>query len=550
MHPHIRNPKPDIRNRLWPVLVLLGTVLSCSPFSARTATPGEVRIFEVQGDGKTSPMVDQETRTAGVVTGILTNGFFIQDPEGDANVGTSDGLFVYRPKSSEASLPSLGDLVVVDGTVKEYYGLTELVLGTVTVRSSDNPLPPPVALAEAMESIEGMRASVSDRVRVVGPTKRYAATDEFYVMAEEALPFGRVFEGSTESVGAPTGVLSSSGLLPDVKAGDLITGITGPLHYSYGNYKVASEGMLRILPAPDTSPALSEVHPPAFGVATFNMENLFDTENDPRTSDPVLTQAEYDHKLTKLARAVRDGLRAPTVLAVQEVEHRSVLHDLSAHPDLRPFRYEPILLEGLDPRGIDVGMLVRSDRVAVVDLDGDGDGGVSSSRSEDKLFSRPPLAVEMKIDGTFPLVVIVNHFKSKRGGDARTAVRRMAQARYVAELVEDIRARDPEAHVIVLGDLNDTPDSDPLRVLTEEGALRNLVSDEVPKPERYSYIHYGRAQVLDHILITPSLNPWLVRVEIAHLNADFPDGAAADTSYYRCSDHDPVRAVFRQSVEH
>ena len=498
-------------------------------------------------------MVNQEMHTAGVVTGILTTGFFIQDPEGDGNAGTSDGLFVYRPRSSEASLPSPGDLVVVVGTVKEYYGLTELVLGTVTVRSFDNPLPPPVALTEDMESIEGMRASVSGRVRVLGPTKRYAATDEFYVMVEEAfeaLPFGRVFEGGTESAGEPIGVLSSSRLLPDVKAGDLIAGIVGPLHYSYGNYKVAPEGTLRVLPAPNTSPALSEVYPPAFSMATFNVENLFDTENDPHTSDPVLTQAEYDQKLTKLVRAVRDGLRAPTVLAVQEVEHRSVLHDLSEHPYLRPFRYEPILLEGLDPRGIDVGMLVRSDRVTVVDLDGDGDGGVSSDRVEDKLFSRPPLTVEMKIDKALPLVVIVNHFKSKRGGEAKTAARRRAQARYVAELVKDIRARNPEAHIIVLGDLNDTPDSAPLRVLTEEGALRNLVSDEVPKAERYSYIHYGRAQVLDHILITPSLNPWLAHVEIAHLNADFPDGAANDTSYYRCSDHDPVRAVFRPPVGH
>ena len=503
-----------------------------------------------------SRMNGWKVRTTGVVTGRLADGFFMQDPAGDGDVRTSDGLFVYRPRSVDAPLPDPGDRVTVEGTVKEYYGLTEIVLSTVTVRSPDNPLPPSVevnprkddagAASEDLEPLEGMRVSMG-HARGVGPTKRYAATDEFYVVREEvfaALPFGRVFQDDEEGTGERIGVLRPGKLAPDVTVGDRVTGIAGPLHYTYGNYKVAQQGTLRVLPSPKPLPELPDVCPPAFSVATFNLENLFDTSDDPGTTDPISTPEQYDRKLTKLARAVRDGLRAPTVLAVQEVEHLSVLHDLSAHPELLPFKYKAFLLEGPDRRGIDVGILVRSDRVPVVDLDQSGDGGVSSVGTARSLFSRPPMMVEMKIDGEFPLMVIVNHFKSKRGGEAATEPRRIEQARFVAGLVEDMLDRDPDARVIVLGDLNDAPGSAPLRALTGAGRLRNLVPLEVSKAERYSFIYQGRAEVLDHILITPSLEPWLVRVDIAHLNADFPEPVVEDSTYRRCSDHDPIRAVF------
>ena len=76
-----------------------------------------------------------------------------------------------------------------------------------------------------------------------------------------------------------------------------------------------------------------------------------------------MTPEDYARKLTKSALVIRDALGAPTLVAVQEVENLDVLDALAAQPELAPFGYGAILVDGLDPRGINVGLLYRKDRV-------------------------------------------------------------------------------------------------------------------------------------------------------------------------------------------
>jgi predicted extracellular nuclease len=108
--------------------------------------------------------------------------------------------------------------------------------------------------------------------------------------------------------------------------------------------------------------------------------------------------------------------------------------------------------------------------------------------------------------------------------------------------VDRIRARDPEAYVAIIGDLNSFYDSPPLDELRTAG-LRHVyefVDPEMP----YSYIYQGESETLDHILVTPGLYDQLVRVEVLHIDADYTLPLPGDASAQGVSDHDPLVVTF------
>jgi hypothetical protein len=167
------------------------------------------------------------------------------------------------------------------------------------------------------------------------------------------------------------------------------------------------------------------------------------------------------------------------------------------------------------------------------------------------LFDRLPLVVDLSVTGAWgePLTlrVVANHWKSKAGDESVNAVQRERQARFVAALVQEALMADANAHVIVLGDLNDFYISDPLEAL-QTGVQPPLVHtfDLLPAADRYSYIFNGASQVLDHILVTPNLLPMLARIDVIHINADFAQAAQVEHSNAsRTSDHDPVQILLR-----
>ena len=94
----------------------------------------------------------------------------------------------------------------------------------------------------------------------------------------------------------------------------------------------------------------------------------------------------------------------------------------------------------------------------------------------------------------------------------------------------------------VIGDLNSFYTSLPINTLRDAGLEH--VFDLLPWEERYTYIYQGVSQALDHILVTPNLMDLILRVDILHVNADYPLPLSDDTSPYHKSDHDPVIVVF------
>jgi predicted extracellular nuclease len=563
------------------------TVVTPSPVvSGREAT-----IAQVQGNGSRSPLAGQTVRIVGaIVTAdfqqLSARGFFVQERKPSA-ADSSTGIFVFQGDRATPDV-KLGDEVTVIGVVRETSDRTEidisLAASTLTIVSSGNPLPPPQELVPPplavdarayFERYEGMLVGLPTAL-VVGPTNAFG---EFVVVRQDT-GARRVFGDNPDGLGWRVVVDDEAGVRYDVAVGDQIDGIVGPLDYSFGQYKVQQlpEPRLVVAAPARLPPAFPQAGEGEFTITSFNLENLFDPIDTPNKEDPCdrdasgrpcrerITQADYALKLSKAGQAIRSVLGGPTIVAVQEVESLEVLKALAASPDLAPLGYEAVLLEGLDPRGIDVGLLYRRDRVVVTGVYqrnacvtndyGFGDSAARcSSRGDGQLDGyylayRPPLVVSMSVlgpAGEFPLTAIVAHFTSRTGTDPEGkefTSRRTEEARLVAGIVNDLLAADPDAAIVVLGDLNDFTDSDPLRLLTTTTPLQNLTL-QVPAAERYSYIYNGQSQVLDHILVTPGLRSRLLRVTFAHLNADYPRALADQPLVHRVSDHDPPLARFR-----
>jgi predicted extracellular nuclease len=515
-----------------------------------TFVGGGVPIWAIQGPGMASPYVRDQVTTEGIVIGVFPElqGFWIQEPETDDDPATSAGLFVF---TGELEIPvALRDAVRVHGKVRELSGQTLLHvtdLDDLTLLSSGSELPtaaepdPPVDEEESrayLEALEGMLVQVAEPAVAVGPTSKYGETP--LVRAEWGIE--RVMHGD------PTGMLifvddGSSATHADastlafwMQTGDTVADVVGPLAYTYEEYKIEPIALPHPMVLDRPLPHLEPAGPDQLSIATFNVEDLFDTL-DPHPSDPPRPlRSEYQLDLTKMAEAVV-AMGAPTVVGLQEVENLGILEELAAQDALDGYAYQPVLIEGTDSRGIDVGYLVRGDRATLE--------GAAAYPAPEGLTSRPPLVITVTAHletSDVTVYVLNNHFTSMSGGEKPTEPRRTAQAAWNVTLLERILVGDPEAYVVVLGDLNSFYDSPPLDEL-RTASLRHVY--EFVEPERpYSYIYQGESETLDHILVTGSLYGHLLRVEALHINADYPPPMPGDASARRVSDHDPIVVTF------
>jgi predicted extracellular nuclease len=150
--------------------------------------------------------------------------------------------------------------------------------------------------------------------------------------------------------------------------------------------------------------------------------------------------------------------------------------------------------------------------------------------------------------GSETLYVLNNHFTSLSAGEAATEPRRTAQAAWNVTLIQQIRAANPDAQIVVLGDLNSFYQTLPLDTLQNAGLAHafDVLGEDEALP--YTYIFAGKTQSLDHILMTRNLFDRVGSVDALHINADFPLPLPDDASPHHVSDHDPL--VVRFSFSH
>ena len=209
-------------------------------------------------------------------------------------------------------------------------------------------------------------------------------------------------------------------------------------------------------------------------IAFYNVENLFDTINNPNKNDeasPIMElkfgrEEVYLKKVKNMARVISEigadvSKNTPAIIGLAEVENRSVVEDLANDSLLVDKDYGIIHFDSPDERGIDVALMYQK---ALFDP-------IASSSHTLKLFdieenkpdhTRDQLLVSGYLEGDL-IHLMVNHWPSRRGGEEKSSPKREAAARLSKRLTDSLQSIDPYAKIFTMGDLNDNPTNKSLK---------------------------------------------------------------------------------------
>ncbi|MCD7971247.1 MAG: endonuclease/exonuclease/phosphatase family protein [Candidatus Azobacteroides sp.] len=258
-----------------------------------------------------------------------------------------------------------------------------------------------------------------------------------------------------------------------------------------------------------------------YSIAFYNLENLFDTINSNGNYDLEYSPAgdkkwdgkKYQAKLNNMAKVISLLGKevcpyGPAVIGVAEVENRQVLEDLVKTGDLAPLNLAVVHYDSPDIRGVDVGLLYNPQMFTV-----------TSSQSyrltipeQPEFRTRDPLLVSGLLDGE-KFHFIVNHWPSRRNGEKASRYLRVAAANLNKQIHDSIRNADPEAKVIIMGDLNDDPTNESVKkVLNAKAKKKDTDVTELFNPmadffsKGIGTIGYqGKWSLFDQILLSGNM---------------------------------------------
>jgi predicted extracellular nuclease len=305
--------------------------------------------------------------------------------------------------------------------------------------------------------------------------------------------------------------------------------------------------------------------PAQFRVAFYNVENLFDLEDDPITLDEDFTpegkqqwtSERYETKLDRIAQVI-EGLTFPAVMGFCEIENNKVLTAIAVQQRLTGYTYGAISFDSPDLRGIDVGLLYNKNDFELI-----------SSRPIGVEFplwlepegytSRDILYVQLKHRQSGEMFhFFVNHWPSRRGGAEASEHRRVWVASHLRREVDVILAANPLEKIIIMGDFNDEPGN--TSITSGLGTLKVGAGQQLPgvlynpfatinSEEEGSYNYQGNWNVLDQIIYTglQMPNDWELK-EFGIFKRDWllyegksPNRTYGGPNYYGgYSDHLPV----------
>lgn len=251
-----------------------------------------------------------------------------------------------------------------------------------------------------------------------------------------------------------------------------------------------------------------------YSIAFYNLENLFDTIDDPKTADDDFTpkgrnkwnRKRYERKLKKLASVIsqvgveQSGI-PPVVIGLAEIENLKVLTDLVNTKELVEHRYGIVHYDSQDERGIDVALLYQkehfellgSEFFPLIFIDEDGE----------KDYSRDILLVKGNLKGELTYFV-VNHWSSRREGKEKTEPKRIKAAMLARQAISKVYAESSDANILIIGDFNDNP--------TDISVKKYLVQDDFYNPFESIYdkgkgtaTHYDEWYLFDQIILSKNI---------------------------------------------
>jgi len=210
-------------------------------------------------------------------------------------------------------------------------------------------------------------------------------------------------------------------------------------------------------------------------IAFYNLENLFDFEDDPLTFDDDRTPTGKDHwteeiynaKLKNMAQVISEiGAdvtgTSPAIIGVCEIENRRVLEDLINQEALSNKNYGIVHFDSPDRRGIDVALLYQKKVFTPTNYQPYELKIYDNNDVTRRIYTRDQLLVSGVLDGE-EIHFIVNHWPSRSGGEARSRFKRIKAAKLNKQIIDSLFSENPYAKIITMGDLNDDPTSPSLK---------------------------------------------------------------------------------------
>jgi predicted extracellular nuclease len=581
-------PAPNTRDKVNPTFV---------PPTSCELEPTH-QIGEVQGNGASTPLAGEQVTVRGVVVGDTAGlaGFYLQDPDGDGDSATSDGIFI------ESGIEvDLGDTVAVTGGVRENFGQTQITSRQdvdVCEDGDEGDLPAPSTLdlpatdAER-EPLEGMLVTPDSNLVVseVFTLTRFGelmlAADRVLVQPTEIAPFGTpeanaVAEDNAlrqivldDASNASLSVTNRPYLSPEtpVRVGDTLT-FTAPtvLGFGFGDWRLQpadgdAEGTFA---GQNTRPEVAE--PDEVGgdvqVAAFNVLNYFISFGS--ESRGAANEAELAEQANKIVPAILQlDAEVVTLMEIEDTDSTGhtpgnadgaladLVERLNTAEGAEVWSYVPLPdeLYDVDRDVIRNGIIYRDDVVQPV---GDSVGLVDESVW---FNAREPIAQTFVKDGD-AFTVVANHFKSKGSapelengdpdpnheqadkGQGAWNVARVAQAESLAAFADQLQADTGDQDVVLMGDFNAYTQEDPMHVFYRAGYAD--LGEEFD-PGRYSYVFDALSGSLDHAVATAELTAKVI--DVAHWNINSVESSAYQydgdpalyaANPYRSSDHDPI----------
>ena len=315
-----------------------------------------------------------------------------------------------------------------------------------------------------------------------------------------------------------------------------------------------------------------------FTIISYNVENLFDTINDPNKEDDEFLPTSkknwnsdrYKKKLKDLSRVISSINRneLPEIVGLIEVENISVLQDLVATKFLKKGDYAIVHEESPDARGIDVALIYRKMEFTYLEHE----KITVNFEFEPETTTRDVLYVKGKLKNNEILHVFVNHWSSRRNGQAESEPKRLHAAALLRGKVDSIFRKDKNAKIVILGDFNDMPENKSLNEVLNASNKQNTKDKKTLYNLMYdkhlfgfgTYNYKGNWNMLDNIIVSKPLlqeNPgykistdggqifserWMLydNVKIGYMT---PNKTYGGPNYYGgVSDHFPVYVILKK----
>lgn len=255
-------------------------------------------------------------------------------------------------------------------------------------------------------------------------------------------------------------------------------------------------------------------------VAFWNVENLFDAIDDPAKDDAEFlptaesnwTNERLDEKFSHLAKVINamNNGRGPDVMGFGEVEHQALLDELIAKY-FNNKDYGVVYAESPDARGIDVGLIYNKDKFKLAWMKAD------TVILPDKYATRLILNANLIAGNNDSIHFFVNHWPSRRGGQEKSDINRIAAAKVLEANVQNLFGKDAKTKIIIMGDFNDNPDNSSIKeILKATGVTCDSV---LMKPEKGltnlayrkfsvgqgSYFYAGKFDMIDQMIVSNNI---------------------------------------------